>query len=152
MLGGMMEEIARFASVRFGLRPSGVYLLLWQGEVVYVGKSTNVFMRIGHHYHTTQRARKRKHEWRPWDRTPAFDEVRVKAVPVERLDAEEFALINQYRPKGNTLLKREMPKIDLSDSPIFARLRAQRKEQPRTERSKIKTLRRRVLDEVRKAA
>lgn len=122
-----MEDLSTKGLVGFHdfglpLSPSGVYTLVLRGVVVYVGKSLNVYARVGQHIWAMKRNKagkrpyKNKAEYPPID----FDEVKVKWVPVHFLDREELALIQRYRPEFNTLENR--PNIDVSHVPGVAKL------------------------------
>jgi len=106
---------------------TGVYLLINQGTVLYVGKSLNIFHRIGQHIIAMRRHWKGKRPYKAKDELPfiEFDEVKVKWVPIERIDAEEMKLIQQFLPEHNELLKRTF--IDVSDLPKVAKLIAEAK-------------------------
>ena len=110
-------------SLRGGV--SGVYLLLWKGEVVYAGQSLNVFARIGVHHQTMVRVRKGlriQTNTMAQEAIVAFDEVRIKHCPKADLDRLEIELIQRYLPHHNTLMKRaEQPRHfdSLSAQPFF---------------------------------
>src|SRR5215469_1158054 len=108
-LVGMMDDFARIA-LGGPMGSVGVYLLLRQGEVVYVGQSVNVLARVNAHWNNLQRVRKGKKPYHTgggyeWTVVP-FDEVRIKRCLPCDLDREELALIQRYLPKKNTLLNR----------------------------------------------
>jgi hypothetical protein len=124
---GMMED--RALSDREGFEPfgrpqigTGVYLLLWKGEVLYVGKSLNIFHRIGQHVNGMRRHKKGLRPSKGKEEVPLieFDEIKVKWVSIERLNAEEMKLIQRYLPEYNELMKRTF--IDVSDLPKVAKL------------------------------
>lgn len=106
----MMEDFVKF-NVACGA--SGVYLLLRREEVIYAGQSLNVFARIATHLNTMKRALRGK---KPYSSSSYavtkpepiifFDSVRVKLCLEQDLDREEFALIQQFRPKHNRLMNR----------------------------------------------
>jgi hypothetical protein len=73
---------------------SGVYFLIRQGEVVYVGKSIDVFTRIGRH----------RREGGAW-----FDSFNVIRCPVERLPELEERYILAFMPMMNTALTYKKP-------------------------------------------
>jgi hypothetical protein len=118
----MLEGLADFEN--FG-RPhpgTGVYLLIGKGEVLYVGKSLNLFHRIGQHISAMRRHMKGKRPYKGKEELPfiEFDRIMVKWVPIERIDAEEMKLIQRYLPECNDLMKRVH--IDVSDVPGVAKL------------------------------
>lgn len=83
-------------------RGAGVYALLVESEVVYIGQTTNVIRRIGEHAATRE-----------------FDEYRFIRCEVDRLAQMERELIRIYRPTWNISQNR-----DLSDEMKRARARA----------------------------
>lgn len=122
----MMEDFVRFREV---VTPVGVYCLYWQGTVVYVGKSTNLFARLGKHYVKMQRHLKGLPPYDQNEGPPVvFDDVWVKWVPIDILDREEVRLIQRFQPRFNVLLNR--PKVDLNHIPAFRELLAKARRQP----------------------
>lgn len=85
---------------------SGIYILVKRGVVIYVGKSKTLYSRIYTHKHFANRGAKGKAipSWLPV-KGMQFDEVHIKYVHVDQLDAEEAAAINKYKPHYNTNLK-----------------------------------------------
>lgn len=77
--------------------PSGVYFLVQQEEIVYVGQSVNPTARISNH---TANARK------------DFDRAYMVPVPLSRLDDVEAALIRLLRPRDNRTTPAEVPMDD----------------------------------------
>lgn len=75
----------------------GVYVLLRLGEVVYVGKSKAMLVRI---YSHRALARKRAPAWIKC-RGVVFDQVLVRPCHPDRVDELEQALIRQYSPRYN---------------------------------------------------
>lgn len=73
---------------------SGVYFLIRDGEVVYVGKSVYVFDRIGKH----------RREGGAW-----FDSFNVLRCPIDQMDALEEKYILALMPKMNTALTYRKP-------------------------------------------
>jgi len=114
-----MEKFVHFREV---LTPSGVYCLLHAGEVVYVGKSRNVYMRLSNHYTNLMRVRKGKPPYhnKHVAQVIAFDDAWVKFCPRDVLDAEEAKLIQQHLPKYNT--HHVVPRYDLRNVPAFQEL------------------------------
>ncbi len=110
----MESEFLRFP-MSFG--PSGVYLLLREGKVVYAGKSTNVFARIATHYQRMERRNKNKAPFLDavarYVTLIKFDEVWIKRCHRSMLDAEELALIQQHLPEHNVLMKRQPQKVPI---------------------------------------
>ena len=98
--------------------PSGVYLLLSSGRIVYIGQSVNLFARISKHRSNLVKYREGKpilgHSVGE-RRVVIFDQVKVYFAPIKELDALEFELINRYQPAANIRLKRRrVTNIDLS--------------------------------------
>lgn len=91
------------------LKP-GIYALLREGVVVYIGQSKKPLSRIEAHrslWGRTQRQGKTP-GWLPI-KAILFDEVHVLPCPVEKLDELEKALIDLYKPKFNIKLKSPHP-------------------------------------------
>lgn len=78
-----------------GGRLCGVYVLLRQGQVQYVGQSINVFGRLSIHRSPNE-----------WKRLGEFDEVRIHWCEHDGLNDLESRLIAEHRPllnaAGNT--------------------------------------------------
>src|SRR5215469_4739254 len=108
-LVGMMDDFARIA-LGGPMGSVGVYLLLRQGEVVYVGQSVNVLARVNAHWNNLQRVRKGKRPYRSgatYEAVPVeFDEIRIKRCFPSELDKEELALIQRYLPEKNVRMVR----------------------------------------------
>jgi excinuclease UvrABC nuclease subunit len=81
---------------------SGCYLLLWKGEVVYAGKSTNVLMRLTSHRNSMARYLMGK----PGnERVIRFDTMRFCFCSKGEIDRLEAQLIARYEPRFNVKLK-----------------------------------------------
>ena len=137
-----MEDFIAF-KLRFGA--CGVYLLLHKGQVVYAGKSVNVFARIGVHHQTMQRKRRGlgaylNNAYSVAAMTVVFDEVRVKPCAKADLDKEELALIQRYLPPRNVLHNRPLPKVDLTMLPGFQHLLKSGRTQPKFKPRKLAPL------------
>lgn len=137
-----MDNSEGFSKVSFATIPSGVYLLLRRGEVVYAGKSLNVFSRVSDHHRNMQRERMGKPN-RSVNGSiidvPIFDEFRYKLLPKGELDKAELALIQQYLPKHNHHMNRpdQTDKYEaLRKSPFFSKF--MQKEQARQARMPMK--------------
>ena len=86
----------------------GVYALVREGVVVYVGQSKKMLQRVS--AHKSNWGRKAMPAWMPTSlRGVLFDEVHVLPCRVEDLDRLERALIDLYKPKYNTQLKAPTP-------------------------------------------
>lgn len=97
MLEGFVDATA--------LLRSGIYALLYNGVVVYIGQSRTPLNRI--YAHRSLRSRKTP-AWLPI-KGMLFDEVHVLPCPVDRLNQVERALIDLYKPKYNVKLKSPQP-------------------------------------------
>lgn len=102
-------KLEGFAEVSEILK-AGVYALVKNGVVIYVGKSRSLYARI--YTHRTTAARKAKGKTIPtW--LPAkgfvFDQVFVKTCRLEELDELERSMINLYKPRYNESLKTNRP-------------------------------------------
>jgi len=94
-----------FIDVSAALKP-GVYALVREGVVVYIGQSKKPLARI--EAHRSLWGRKKPPGWLPI-RGILFDEVHVLPCRVEDLDRLEAALIDLYKPKYNVKLKSPAP-------------------------------------------
>ena len=100
-----------FINISVSLKP-GVYALLREGVVVYIGQSKKPLSRI--EAHRSLGARKTSAPgWLPIKGIP-FDEVHVMPCRLEDLDVLEAALVELYKPKFNVKLKSPQP-VSLSD-------------------------------------
>lgn len=82
---------------------SGVYALVYQGRVVYIGKSKSMIVRISTH---RSNARRKSPSWLPASaKGIIFDEVHIQPCHPDVIDELEYDLINLYKPKYNELLK-----------------------------------------------
>jgi len=90
-----------FVNVSAMLRP-GVYALIKDGAVVYIGQSVKPLSRV--EAHRSLWGRKKAPGWLPI-RGILFDEVHVLSCRVEDLDTVERTLIDLYKPKFNIKLK-----------------------------------------------
>lgn len=88
---------------------AGVYLLAWQGTVVYVGKSQMMLGRIySHRVAWGRKSRLRKTALIP-PKGILFDQVLYRRCPLHLVDDLEASLIAQYHPRYNTQLKSSIP-------------------------------------------
>jgi excinuclease UvrABC nuclease subunit len=85
---------------------AGVYALVKNGVVIYVGKSKSVYQRIYTHRHMARKAAKGQTipSWLP-AKGFVFDQVFVRTCTVDQLDALEVEVINTYKPRYNESLK-----------------------------------------------
>jgi hypothetical protein len=75
----------------------GVYFLMLEREIVYVGQSTNCNLRIGNHLLDGQKA---------------FDSYFVVECPTNRLDEMEAKYIVKFRPKHNVIIPKVASEIE----------------------------------------
>jgi len=94
-----------FVNVSVMLKP-GVYALIKDGAVVYIGQSVKPLSRV--EAHRSLWGRKKAPGWLPI-RGILFDEVHVLPCRVEDLDIVERTLIDLYKPKFNIKLKAPGP-------------------------------------------
>ena len=128
--------------VRTGAGVAGVYTLLLAGEVVYAGRSGNVFARLAAHYQYMVR-RKRGLQYKSYSGSNSalaknfiFDEVRFRLMSKEQCEAEEIATIQEYRPAKNVKYNRPPPPKVTVALPLIQDLIAKSKE--RYEATQIK--------------
>ena len=95
------------------MAPSAVYVLLWEGRVVYVGQSKNVYARVATHYQAVVRARKGLRQAANYTGPAAFrfDKVMIRWCPKRDLDRLETELIDRFRPEHNVIVRRVLPKL-----------------------------------------
>lgn len=97
---------------------AGVYALVRDGVVVYVGQGKKMLARI--EAHRSNWGRKSVPAWMPVSlRGVLFDQVFVFPCRVEDLDRIEAAMIDLYKPKFNIRLKAPTP---LTAQPISMRI------------------------------
>ena len=100
----MLEGFVNVSSI---LR-AGVYALVRDGVVVYVGQSKKMLARIS--AHKSNWGRKAQPAWMPASlRGVLFDEAYVLPCRVEDLDELEAAMIDLYKPRYNIKLKSPTP-------------------------------------------
>ena len=108
-------QLEGFAEVSPILK-AGVYALVKNGVVIYVGKSRQVYARLYAHRSTAGRAARAKLNGKPspiptW--LPAkgfvFDQVFVRPCTLDQLDSLERDMINLYKPRYNESLKTSRP-------------------------------------------
>lgn len=97
----------------------GIYALCFHGEVVYIGKSKNLYSRIYTHrslYNAKIKGRGTP-RWIPVNGI-RFDEVHIIPCSPDRMDALEYEMINKYRPRLNKRLISRSP-LPLPDNLTF---------------------------------
>ena len=99
---------------------SGVYALAYKAEIVYVGKSKNLYQRIYTHRTIWNRFRQGK-RMLPYVKVKPmqFDQIFIHPCPAYDLDMIERRMIDRYRPKHN---ERLMPVTKIS-APISLNIR-----------------------------
>lgn len=98
-------ELSGFVNISAVLQ-TGVYALVYRGEVLYVGKSKRMLGRVYTHLSMwgAKRSGKPRPSWLPVQAI-LFDEVHVQPCRPDQLDELESRMINLYKPKLNTQLK-----------------------------------------------
>ncbi len=123
---GKLEEDG-FTRIESPCAPSGIYCLLRDGVVVYVGKSKSVYARIAQH-HNTRRQSKRTaaQRWRTEAELAAlevgFDEVWILFCPVIELERLELEYIDRFKPKWNIQLREPLPNIKVDIKALAAQM------------------------------
>lgn len=104
-----MSEVCEQGWVEIGaILRSGVYALLFNREVVYIGKAKELYSRIYTHRRTLLAKRKRGTVPKGWNRAIPFSDIRVWPCEIEDMDLLEQQMITKYRPRYNVNLKPEM--------------------------------------------
>ncbi len=80
---------------------SGIYLLLYKGEVVYVGQSVRLSSRIAGHVNLKGKVRKPSMLGRRALPAIRFDGVQIMGCVLSDLDRIEKQMIERYQPKYN---------------------------------------------------
>jgi len=129
-----MVVMMEFVDAGWLLRPC-VYLLIWRGEVVYVGQSRKPLSRLYTHV-SAMRGAARGRSQPSWLSSKAvrFDDLRVRPCASAELNDLERSLIEQYKPKHNKVHKirlKEHPKVPIELLVNNRRLVLQRKGAPR---------------------
>lgn len=110
----MIEE----GFVEVPLHPSGVYLLIREDRVVYVGQSVNVLQRLARHRYVLD-ASKRKSRQGSYNNSQViiFDNAMVRFCRPGELNKLEELYIAKFNPECNVLLRNRQPvptvKVDL---------------------------------------
>jgi hypothetical protein len=132
MIAKMEEDFVRLKEV---LAPVGVYVLYWQGKVVYVGKSLNIFGRLSTHFVQMRRRLNGAAPYAQHQPPILFDDVGVKWCTVEEINRVEIGLIARYRPRYNT---QHLPPHSVAMRiPALKELLARAKKQPVVNRRNI---------------
>jgi|SRR5579871_1718639 len=93
---------------------SGIYVLVRKGEVVYVGQSRQLYVRVYQHAMARGKLKARPGVKPKLKVGFAFDEVHIRFCALGELDALEKALIEKYKPKHN-VAHNPQPPMALSD-------------------------------------
>ncbi len=117
-----VEGLEGFEAFGYPNPGTGVYVLMLGGVVLYVGKSLNIFHRIGQHITAMRRHKKGLLRYKGKEELPfiEFDRIMVKWVPIQRIDMEELKLIQRFLPEHNVKMNRV--NIDVSNIPGVAKL------------------------------
>jgi len=87
------------------LLESGVYMLVYKGSVVYVGKAKKFLTRLAFHLdQKTKPGAKRAFNTDLGKRYVShipFDDVWIRPLPIGEMDAVEVAMIKKYEPRYN---------------------------------------------------
>lgn len=86
------EALAGFVDATAMLR-AGVYVLAWRGEIVYIGKARGDML--------VKLAALRSNDRPSWLPRIRFDQVLIREVHPDRLDAVRAELIAEFEPKHN---------------------------------------------------
>lgn len=101
-------ELSGFADISGCLR-CGVYALCAKGQVVYIGKSKAMLVRVYTHRNNYQSKRRGKQgdrpEWLSAVKGIYFDEVHIHPCRLDELDRLERQMIDLHRPRYNQYLK-----------------------------------------------
>ncbi len=95
-----------------GLLASGIYFLLWRGEVMYVGQTKTMFIRL--YAHCSGRKKRRMKLGGRMILGVVFDGIRMIPLPPSDLDRVEREMIEWYQPKYNDRM-RSGPKLSIED-------------------------------------
>ena len=115
-----MQEVELEGFVNCGVMlQSGVYAIVPSGNVVYVGKAKVMLGRV--YSHRVAWGKKRPPEGRKPEKGILFDAIWVRPCEPAKLDELEYAMINLYKPRYNTLLKNDLP-IPLDIAEVLAPL------------------------------
>lgn len=104
-------ELEGFADVS-AMLSGGVYALVHRGVVVYVGKSKVMLGRIYSHRVAWGRKSRKAIGLKPI-KGILFDSVWVRPCPSAEIDDLEYAMINRYKPRYNSMLRNALP-VDIS--------------------------------------
>lgn len=88
---------------------SGVYALVFHGQVVYIGKSKCMLQRLYSHRNLSGN-RANIPKWMPSSvRGIKYDDVHIRPCSLDVIDELESEMINLYKPKLNINLKKPQP-------------------------------------------
>ncbi len=91
----------------------GVYALVHRGVVVYIGKSKVMLGRVYTHRSAWGRKSQKAVGLKPI-KGILFDAVWVRPCSSAEIDDLEYAMINLYKPRYNSLLRNALP-VDISN-------------------------------------
>jgi hypothetical protein len=104
------------------LKP-GVYALVRDGTIVYIGQSRKPLQRIEAHRSMWGRKQKAPAWLTDMVKGMLFDAVHVLPCRIEDLDRVERALIEMYRPVYNVKLKPPTPVVDIPSAVVITQRR-----------------------------
>lgn len=90
----------------------GVYALVHRGVVVYVGKSKVMLGRV--YSHRVAWGKKQSKVGLKPAKGILFDAIWVRPCPLTDIDDLEYAMINLYKPRYNSLLRNALP-VDITN-------------------------------------
>lgn len=90
----------------------GVYALVHRGVVVYVGKSKVMLGRVYSHRVTWGKKSQKAVGLKPI-KGILFDAIWIRPCVLDQIDELEYAMINLYKPRYNSLLRNGLP-VDIS--------------------------------------
>ena len=131
---GIIGFMMGFVNAGWLLQPC-VYLLMWRGDVVYVGQSRKPLSRLYTHASAARGiARGRRAAGWLADKAIRFDDVWIQPLAAADLNEVEKSLIERYQPKHNKVHKlrtKERPKVPIELLVNGKQLVLQRKGAPR---------------------
>jgi hypothetical protein len=117
MIGEVRAHFEGFVVAPNVVSPIGIYLLLREKEVLYVGKSRNVYNRLAQHYMSKKRGRVLRSAALRGDKGVGvpipFTHVLVRFCPPTLLDELEARYINEFKPEFNTVIPVRREKVDI---------------------------------------
>ena len=113
MLESLVESFEQKQETNFGSAPKipGVYALVHNGKIVYIGESKNLADRVSHHLHRNGSRLLDKISLVESNTDKYLEECTMKFLGVNfgRLELEEY-LIEKYKPQFNNFFRRKSKK------------------------------------------